>query len=57
MYKEHTVENYIKNYKSKVIDDLVINKLSGCSRKLTNEQEKAPVDLINNNTHDEVGFK
>ena len=54
--EEHTVGNYIKNYKSEGIDGLAMNKSSGCPRKLTSAQEKKLVDVITNNTPDEVGF-
>jgi len=33
-----------------------MNKSSGCPRKLTSAQEKKLVDVITNNTPDEVGF-
>jgi transposase len=38
--EEHTVRNYINNYKTKGIDGLVMNKSSSCPRKLNTDQEK-----------------
>ena len=55
--EEHTVGNYIKNYKNKGLDGLIMNKSSGAPRKLNSEQEKKLIDVITNNTPDEVGFK
>ncbi len=55
--EEHTVGNYIKNYKNKGLDGLVMNKSTGAPRKLNSEQEKKLINVITNNTPDEVGFK
>lgn len=55
--EEHTVGNYIRNYKNKGLDGLIMNKSSGAPRKLNSEQEKKLIDAITNNTPDEVGFK
>ena len=55
--EEHTVGNYIKNYKTKGLDGLIMKKSSGAPRKLNSEQEKNLINIITNNTPDEVGFK
>jgi len=54
--EEHTVGRYIRNYKNKGIEGLVMNTSPGAPRKLTLEQETKLVDVITNNTPDKVGF-
>lgn len=55
--EEHTVSNYIKNYKAKGIDGLTMKHSSGAKRKLNPKQEKVIVDVVTNKTPDQVGFE
>lgn len=52
----HSVATYIKTYKEHGIGALTAKKSTGAPRKLSKEQEDIIVDLITNNTPDEVGF-
>lgn len=54
--EQHTVGNHIKNYKVKKIEGLVMNTSPGAPIKLNPDQEKKLIDVITNNTPDEVGF-
>ena len=54
--EEHTVGRYIKNYNAKGIEGLVMNTSPGAPRKLSPKQEEKLIDIITNNTPDEVGF-
>ena len=51
-----TVGRYINNYKKYGIDGLILHHSTGAPRLLRDEQEKALVETITNNTPDEVGF-
>lgn len=55
--EEHTVGNYIKNYNAKGVKGLDMKHSPGAKRKLTPEQEKMIVDVVINNTPDQVGFE
>ena len=55
--EEHTVSNYIKNYKMKGIDGLIMKHSPGAKRKLNLEQQKMIVYVVTNNTLDQVGFE
>ena len=51
-----TVGRYINNYKKYGLDGLILHHSTGAPRLLSDEQEKALVETITNNTPDEVGF-
>ena len=51
-----TVGTYIKNYNKNGLDGLTLGHSTGAPRLLSDEQEKALVEIITNNTPDEVGF-
>ena len=51
-----TVGKYINNYKKYGLDGLILHHSTGAPRLLSDEQEKALVETITNNTPDEVGF-
>ena len=53
----HSVATYIKNYKEHGIKALTAKKSTGAPRKLNKEQEAIVLDLVTNNTPDEVGFE
>lgn len=53
---EHTVATYIKKYTDQGLDGLSMKVSTGAPRKLNPEQELKLVDVITNNTPDEVGF-
>ncbi|MEG0578169.1 MAG: IS630 family transposase [Bacilli bacterium] len=57
LVEEHTVGKYIKAYLSKGLAGLDIKKSTGAPRKLNPDQELKLVDVITNNTPDEVGFE
>lgn len=52
----HTVGSYIKKFREQGIEALTAKKPTGAPRKLSKEQEYILLDLITNNTPDEVGF-
>lgn len=52
----HSVATYIKTYREQGIKALTAKKSTGAPRKLNKEQEDIILDLIRNNTPDEVGF-
>jgi len=53
---EHTVAKYIKIYTNEGLEGLSMKKSTGAPRKLNPDQESELVDIITNNTPDEVGF-
>ena len=53
----HAVGSYIKNYKLNGLAGLEIKKSTGAKRKFSTEQEAKILELITNNTPDEVGFE
>lgn len=57
LMEEHTVGKYIKAYTTKGLEGLDIKKSTGAPRKLNPDQELQLVDVITNNTPDEVGFE
>ena len=52
----NTVGTYVNNYKKCGLDGLILHHSTGAPRLLSDEQEKALVETITSNTHDEVGF-
>lgn len=55
--EQHTVGDYIKNYKTKGLPGLVIKHGTGAPRKLSIEQENLIVETVTTKTPDEVGFE
>lgn len=55
--EQHTVGDYIRNYKSNGLDGLVMKHSTGAPRKLSKEQETSLFETITNKTSDEVGFE
>ena len=53
---QHTVGAYVNKYKEFGLTGLELAHSPGAPRMLTAEQEKKLVDIITNNTPDEVGF-
>lgn len=53
----HAVGIYIKNYESKGLSGLEMKHSTGAKRKLNKEQESRIVELVTNNTPEEVGFE
>lgn len=54
---QHTVRDYIKNYKAKGLLVLVMKHSTGAPRKLSKDQEYIIVKIVTNKTPDEVGFE
>ncbi|WP_238475849.1 IS630 family transposase [Clostridium manihotivorum] len=54
---QHTVGDYIKNYKAKGLLGLVMKHSTGAPRKLSKDQEAMIVEIVTNKTPDEVGFE
>ena len=55
--ESHAVGNYIKNYKVNGLIGLEMKYSPGAKRKLNKNQEINMVEVIMNNTPDEVGFE
>ncbi len=53
----HAVGNYIRNYKLKGLAGLEMKYSPGPTKKLSKEQEDKMIEVITNNTHNEVGFE
>jgi transposase len=53
----HAVGNYIKSYKLNGLEGLGMNYSPGAPSKLNKEQEIKMIEIITNNTPDEVGFE
>lgn len=53
----HSVATYIKTYRDQGIEALTAKKSIGAPRKLNKEQEEIILNLVTNNTPDEVGFE
>ena len=53
----HAVGNYIRNYKLKGLAGLEMKYSPGPPKKLSKEQEEKIIEVITNNTPNEVGFE
>ncbi len=54
---EHTVADYIKNYKSKGLEGLKIAHGGGASKKINEAQENIILETITTKTPEDVGFE
>jgi len=54
---EHTVGKYIRAYKQRGLDGLIMGKSTGKPKFLTAQQEKNLLEIVTTKTPDEVGFK
>jgi transposase len=55
--EQHTVGDYVRNYKAKGLLGLEIKRGTGAPRKLSKDQERLIFETVTNKTPDEVGFE